>query len=171
MPNQQLIDYIKQATEQGQSREQVKATLLGAGWQEVDIEMAFSGNVASIPTPKPAPAFIPSSPMQSFGGGQTAQTNTPQVTYGGFWIRYLAVMLDGFFVNLIILLPIAIIVILVGVVSGALSGKISPGFSIFATVMNILGLILYYVYFIVLTNRRQTTGDNRQETSRSARSF
>lgn len=42
MPNQQLIDYIKQVTAQGQSREQIKSTLLGAGWQEVDIEKVLS---------------------------------------------------------------------------------------------------------------------------------
>lgn len=42
MQNQQLVDYIKQATEQGQSKDQIKQALLQAGWQEKDIEEVFN---------------------------------------------------------------------------------------------------------------------------------
>ena len=38
MPNQQLIDYIKQAQAAGQSKEEIRAALLGVGWQENKIE-------------------------------------------------------------------------------------------------------------------------------------
>jgi len=38
MPNQQLIDYIKQAQAAGQSKEQIRSALLGAGWRENKIE-------------------------------------------------------------------------------------------------------------------------------------
>lgn len=67
MPNQQLIDYIKQATAQGQSREQIKATLLGAGWQEGDIERAFGGGVSStfVPPPRPMTPTASSSPYST----------------------------------------------------------------------------------------------------------
>ncbi len=41
MPNQQLIDYIVQATKEGQRPDDIKNTLLGAGWQEADINEGF----------------------------------------------------------------------------------------------------------------------------------
>jgi len=45
MPNQQLIDYIKQAQAAGQSKEQIRSALLGAGWQGKDVDDALSGAV------------------------------------------------------------------------------------------------------------------------------
>ena len=41
MSNQQLIDYIKQAQAAGQSKEQIRAALLGSGWQEADVDEAL----------------------------------------------------------------------------------------------------------------------------------
>jgi len=51
MPNQQLLDYIKQQLEQGIDREQIRQTLLNNGWQNVDIESAFS-EISGIKPPK-----------------------------------------------------------------------------------------------------------------------
>ena len=51
MPNQQLVDYIKQAQSQGQFKDQIKQTLLTVGWQGVDIDEAFSslsGKIAPV---------------------------------------------------------------------------------------------------------------------------
>ena len=48
MPNQQLIDYIKQAQAAGQSKEQIRAALLGAGWQEQDVDDVLSGAVLPV---------------------------------------------------------------------------------------------------------------------------
>jgi len=42
MVNQQLLDYIKQQTQQGANNEQIKQSLLANGWQNVDIEEAFN---------------------------------------------------------------------------------------------------------------------------------
>jgi len=42
MANQQLLDYIKQQTQQGITSEQIKQSLLANGWQASDVEMAFS---------------------------------------------------------------------------------------------------------------------------------
>jgi len=47
MSSQQLIDYIKQAQTAGQSKEQIRAALLGSGWQEADVDDALSGTVFS----------------------------------------------------------------------------------------------------------------------------
>ena len=45
MSSQQLIDYIKQAQTAGQSKEQIRSALLGAGWQGKDVDDALSGAV------------------------------------------------------------------------------------------------------------------------------
>jgi len=42
MVNQQLLDYIKQQTQQGANNEQIKQSLLANGWQNIDIEEAFN---------------------------------------------------------------------------------------------------------------------------------
>ena len=47
MPDQQLIDYIKQAQATGQNKEEIKSALLGIGWQEKDVDDALSGAVFS----------------------------------------------------------------------------------------------------------------------------
>jgi len=42
MVNQQLLDYIKQQTQQGISKEQIKSSLIANNWEEQDIDEAFS---------------------------------------------------------------------------------------------------------------------------------
>jgi hypothetical protein len=42
MANQQLLDYIKQQTQQGINNEQIKHSLLTNGWQASDVEAAFN---------------------------------------------------------------------------------------------------------------------------------
>lgn len=54
MINQQMFDYIKQQSQQGVSREQIKNSLLAKGWSENDINEAFvahSNNLAPFPQP------------------------------------------------------------------------------------------------------------------------
>lgn len=47
MPNQQLVDYIDQCLAAGQTKEQIKQSLLSAGWQEENIDEELgSANVA-----------------------------------------------------------------------------------------------------------------------------
>ncbi len=40
--NQELSDYIKKFREAGQSDEQIKGSLLAAGWKKEDVNLAFS---------------------------------------------------------------------------------------------------------------------------------
>lgn len=42
MANQQLLDYIKQQTQQGVSREIITSNLISQGWQQSDVNEAFS---------------------------------------------------------------------------------------------------------------------------------
>jgi len=58
MVNQQLLDYIKQQTQTGKSREEITSALLAAGWQASDVEQAFT-NPSGVPMP--AASEIPKS--------------------------------------------------------------------------------------------------------------
>jgi hypothetical protein len=51
MVNQQLLDYIKQQTQTGKSKEEITAALLAAGWQANDVEQAFAGISSGVPMP------------------------------------------------------------------------------------------------------------------------
>ncbi|MBU0897938.1 hypothetical protein KKC67_01830 [Patescibacteria group bacterium] len=61
MINQQLLDYIKQQTQQGVSNEEIKNALTTSGWQAQDIEEAFSFilNPDSQPLQVPLSAPLP----------------------------------------------------------------------------------------------------------------
>ncbi len=48
MVNQQLLDYIKQQSQQGINNEQIKQSLLANGWQSADVEEAFN-TTAQVP--------------------------------------------------------------------------------------------------------------------------
>lgn len=49
MPNQQLIDYIKQAQAAGRGQEEIRAVLLAAGWGEEEINEALNFIASSVP--------------------------------------------------------------------------------------------------------------------------
>jgi len=50
MVTQQLLDYIKQQTQNGKTKEEITASLLAAGWKAPDVEQAFA-NPNGIPMP------------------------------------------------------------------------------------------------------------------------
>ncbi len=63
MVNQQLLDYIKQQSQQGTNNEQIKQSLLANGWQNADIEEAF--NSINYPAQsQPASNFSNKAPVQ-----------------------------------------------------------------------------------------------------------
>lgn len=63
MVNQQLLDYIKQQTQQGTNGEQIKQSLLANGWQNADIKEAFnSGNYFA--QSQPVSNFANKAPVQ-----------------------------------------------------------------------------------------------------------
>ncbi len=69
MVNQQLLDYIKQQTQVGVSKENIKTALLGIGWQAADIEETFgaSGSVSTMAAPQAvAPQVVSARPAGKF---------------------------------------------------------------------------------------------------------
>ena len=56
MANQQLSEYVRQQLQQGKSKDEIKNELLGAGWQEVDINQALGMSGSSQPPRPPVPS-------------------------------------------------------------------------------------------------------------------
>jgi hypothetical protein len=55
MNNNQLFDYIKRQLEAGRGKEEIKKDLLEAGWQEADVNQAFS-DIFDVPQPPEPPS-------------------------------------------------------------------------------------------------------------------
>ena len=84
-------------------------------------------------------------PEQQSVSSSDMQSVSPQIKYGGFWMRYLAFNLDSLVISIIITLPLNIVVAVVGAPTG------------FKVVMFLLQMVLTYTYFIYLTNKHQAT--------------
>lgn len=124
MVNQQLVDYIKASLAQNQSQDQIRQNLLQSGWQENDITEAFN-------TVNPSSVAVPVAPIK----------------YAGFWIRWVASMLDGFIVGAIGFV-ISILLVIILVVFG-IKIKESP--------FRFLGYIISWGYFIFMTYKYEAT--------------
>jgi hypothetical protein len=58
MVNQQLLDYIKQQTALGKSKDEIRSALLNAGWHAEDVEQGLS-NPDMVPMPSPINSRLP----------------------------------------------------------------------------------------------------------------
>lgn len=128
MNNVQLLDYIKQQSAQGIDKETIQNNLTSSGWVLSDINEAFSAlginqsnQVFSSKTMPPVP-----------------------IKYAGFWIRWVASVIDG----LVLIIP----TIIVGVIIK---------FTTLGTIQSILtfvsGFLVSWVYFILMTNKYRAT--------------
>ena len=86
MSNQQLIDYIKQAQAAGQSKEQIRAALLGAGWREADVDEALGVAVQ--------PSFVAS-------GGHEFDSRSLGLIHWFLWLRKKYIILLALIIVLI----------------------------------------------------------------------
>lgn len=131
MPNQQLVDYINQCLAAGQTKEQIKQSLLQVGWQEGDINEALGGVSGSIVIPT-----TPSLPQD--------QSASSQVKYAGFWIRYIASSIDG----LILTLAVNALPLILGFIFGNI---------FIILILRVIGLLFVPIYFIIMTYKQQAT--------------
>lgn len=123
MANQQLLDYIKQQLQQGVSKEQIKNSLIANGWQEEDINEAFS--LASSPTP----------PISSLPGA-IAIFKQAWAIYKRRLATFLGVMIIPTLVMIAMLVIMIAIVIFIG---GELLGG---GVSLFIPLLILLSVII-----------------------------
>lgn len=116
------------------------------------------------PPPPPSGGYWP--PPPPMGGGYPAPQPAaaygyaPQARYGGFWIRFVAVIIDGIIVSI----PTFILGLIVGVIYGVANG-VSSGNNNQATgaaftgvqlLIYLLALVLSVGYFIYFWGRGQT---------------
>jgi hypothetical protein len=92
MANPQLLQYIKERQESGASLEQIKQSLVSAGWSEVDVDEALNGTKHPVSPPIPLP---PQTPAVSIGGLQStspqkSQAITALVIFGIVFIFFMA---------------------------------------------------------------------------------
>jgi uncharacterized RDD family membrane protein YckC len=104
------------------------------------------------PAPPPLPGGYAPAPVPAYGG--------PQARYGGFWIRFVAVFLDGIIVSI----PVFILGVIVGiagaVASNASGNSGSNGANIATTgaslLVELIGFAISIGYFIYFWGRGQT---------------
>jgi uncharacterized RDD family membrane protein YckC len=111
------------------------------------------------PPPPPPGGYTP--PPPPMGGGYPMQKPAtgygyaPQVRYGGFWIRFVSIFIDG----LIVGIPVGIVSAIVGAAVTSSSNN-SPatgaGLSGIQLVVELLGLVVEIGYFVYFWGKGQT---------------
>ncbi|GAC1685468.1 MAG: hypothetical protein PVS2B1_05380 [Candidatus Dormibacteraceae bacterium] len=105
------------------------------------------------PPPPPPGGYMPP-PAGGYGAGYA-----PQATYGGFWIRFVAIFIDG----IIIAIPIFIVAMIFGVAAGLTSGRSSDATATanaastgLVGLIYLIALFIHLGYFIFFWGRGQT---------------
>ncbi|TAK95399.1 RDD family protein [Patescibacteria group bacterium] len=131
--SQNAIEYLKQFRDR-YSKEVLAEQLRQSGYDPVDIVESVNA---------------------VYGSGTLSLVQaTPQVTqphYAGFWIRFVAIMIDGMIIwmaNMVLILPMSLVISSMG--DELLGGLLGVGTALFAVAIS-------FGYFIFLTYRYQTT--------------
>jgi uncharacterized RDD family membrane protein YckC len=116
------------------------------------------------PPPPPPGGYPPPPPLAQPAGYPAPQGYgyAPQATYGGFWIRFVAIFLDG----LIISIPLIILAVIVGVATGVavgVSGNLnnqtaSPAISGATVLIDLIAFVITVGYFVYFWGQGQTLG-------------
>lgn len=98
-------------------------------------------------------------PPPSPYGGYAPQPYAPQVTYGGFWIRFVALIID----SVIVAIPVIILAVIVGAVIGigtAASNSSTEQTNAAANgatgIVDLLGFLINAGYFVFFWSKGQT---------------
>ncbi|MDD5165258.1 MAG: RDD family protein [Candidatus Pacebacteria bacterium] len=133
MANTQLLEYVKQQIAQGLTKESIQQNLVSAGgWNLVDVNDAF----ATLELNQPA-----HNPVAPTG---TVPTPPVNVKYAGFWVRFVAIMVD----SLIIAIPIAMTQFLLGLILIKNPGSATQTAGALSYVVS---LLLTWTYFTLMT--------------------
>jgi uncharacterized RDD family membrane protein YckC len=104
------------------------------------------------PPPPPSSGGYPPAPPLQPPGGYPAPQGYGQVTYGGFWIRLVAYIIDA----VIIFIPLAILGFIIGVIAAASAGAANnsnanaiagSGASLLVDLIAFVVTVGYFVYF------------------------
>jgi uncharacterized RDD family membrane protein YckC len=86
---------------------------------------------------------------------------TPQVTYGGFWIRLVALIIDSLIIGIPFGILVGILVAIMGAAAGSAgtpSDQTSTAISGFSVLINLIALVITVGYFVFFWGRGQTLG-------------
>ena len=135
MINQQLLDYVKAQIAQGVNKDIIKQNLfLGGGWNSSDIDDVFKSlGTSSVPNAQNPAGAVPVAPVK----------------YAGFWIRWVALIIDA--------LVVGVGGFFVGVFLGILLMVAGVNLSSSKVIGNILGVLLSWLYFCLMTYYKGAT--------------
>ena len=104
---------------------------------------------------------MPPPPQSPYGGGYAPQAYTAQPVYGGFWIRFVAIVIDG----IIIAIPIIVVAVIVGATIGftsasqnATTQQTNAAANGATGIVQLLAIVIQAGYFIYFWSRGQTLG-------------
>lgn len=115
------------------------------------------------PPPPPSGGYPPPPPPGGYMPPPAAGSGyAPQATYGGFWIRFVAIFIDG----IIISIPILILAVIFGVAAGIATGASGNNSNTattaastgIGTLVYLLALAINVGYYIYFWGRGQTLG-------------
>jgi uncharacterized RDD family membrane protein YckC len=126
MVTPELIDYIKKARAAGQTDAQIKEALLKIGWDQKDINNGLN-----------PPETLAVNYLENSSGD--AQSQAANMEYAGFWIRFLASIIDG----IMIFIPSSLFGILAVALGG---GEMAIAFTKFLAIIIVGGIYIYIIY-------------------------
>ena len=117
------------------------------------------------PPPPPSGGYPPPPPLPQPGGYPAPQGYglAPQVTYGGFWIRLVAYIIDA----VIIFIPIFVLALVIGLIASLAGGAASNSSNNQATavagtgatlIIQIIAFVITVGYFVYFWGQGQTLG-------------
>ncbi len=143
MPNQQLLEYVKQQLKEGVSREQIKSLLLANNWQEADINAAFNviaGNTAPMPesqTPRQITGTLP---------GVTALLGQAWSLYKQRFATFLGIMIVPILVSMAL---VAMLVISIGSEKGRIFLAEKLAGSSIEVLLLMLGALVLFSFAVI----------------------
>jgi len=139
MINQELLDYIKQQTQQGVSRDVINNNLISKGWQQSDVNEAFSQLTAQN-TPQQTVQNVPQQIVQNMPQQTLPTSNIGDATKNGKATASLVLGIIGLFTWFIPIIGLAVNI--VGLVFGIKGLKsLKRGMATAGIVLCIIGLL------------------------------
>ena len=151
-----LLKYIESEIAKGTSKDTIQSNLLSGGWNLKDIEEAFSAVVKNN-------SFVPISPLVTNNinvpsgvqsvtqqNYQTTSSLSPQIKYAGFWIRYVAIIVDSFFLFFCYAITFLIFILM---------GRSNISLILFPSIItaSIFNVLIYWSYFSLMTYYKGAT--------------
>jgi len=159
MANQELLTYIKQQLTNGVSRVEIETALLQNDWSKADVDEVFltiqSAPAAPRNTESVSSADNQANSMQpsnaqpaNFTQATQEQTNSQAIKYAGFWIRWVAMAVDGIVLGTVFFL----LSLLIG-----FSGSELIKNEVFVYSLNFMSFIITWIYYSVMTYYKGAT--------------